>query len=520
MAYKRISPQPVVEGGTGDQSFTAYAVVAGGTTSTNPLQSIASVGTAGQLLTSNGAGALPTFQTAAATTISITGDSGGALVSGSFTFTGGTTGLTFAGAGTTETLGGTLAIANGGTNATSMAVTDGTVYYDGTRLVTTATGTAGQFLRSGGAGVAPAYATLPASSISITGDSGGALTGSAFTFTGGTTGLTFSGAGTTETLTGTLIVANGGTGRATLTNHGVLVGAGTTAITQLSVGTNGQVLLGSTAADPVFATLTSSSLTYTAGAGSLAINITAPVSIANGGTNATSMATTDGVVYYDGTRLVTTSAGTSGQILTSNGAGVAPTYQSASGSVTGPGSSTDRAIATWNGTGGAALFNNSTVKIDSSGRMTNTTQPAFHAYLSANTSNDKTGDGTTYTVIFDSTTSNVGTIYNTATGVFTVPVTGKYLLYSQVTLQNLTIAASTCVFQIAPSAGLNCNNLINPGIVANANGNCSMWNSGLFNLSASDTVTVTVRVLNTTKTIGVTGDGSSGYSTFGGYLVG
>lgn len=55
----------VEHGGTGNSSATAYAVICGGTTSTNPLQSIASVGTSGQVLTSNGAGALPTFQTAA-----------------------------------------------------------------------------------------------------------------------------------------------------------------------------------------------------------------------------------------------------------------------------------------------------------------------------------------------------------------------------------------------------------------------------------------------------------------------
>jgi hypothetical protein len=42
------------------------------------------------------------------------------------------------------------------------------------------------------------------------------------------------------------------------------------------------------------------------------------------------MATTDGVVYYDGTRLVTTAVGTATQVLTSNGAGVAPTFQAAS----------------------------------------------------------------------------------------------------------------------------------------------------------------------------------------------
>lgn len=53
----------VSDGGTGTSSVTAYAVVCGGTTSTNPLQAIASVGSSGQVLTSNGAGALPTMQT-------------------------------------------------------------------------------------------------------------------------------------------------------------------------------------------------------------------------------------------------------------------------------------------------------------------------------------------------------------------------------------------------------------------------------------------------------------------------
>lgn len=53
----------VGNGGTGRTSATAYAVVCGGTTSASALQSIASVGTSGQVLTSNGAGALPTFQT-------------------------------------------------------------------------------------------------------------------------------------------------------------------------------------------------------------------------------------------------------------------------------------------------------------------------------------------------------------------------------------------------------------------------------------------------------------------------
>ncbi len=57
---------PVTQGGTGVTSTTAYAVLCGGTTGTGPLQSIAGVGTSGQVLTSNGAGAKPTFQTPAA----------------------------------------------------------------------------------------------------------------------------------------------------------------------------------------------------------------------------------------------------------------------------------------------------------------------------------------------------------------------------------------------------------------------------------------------------------------------
>jgi len=54
----------VANGGTGATTQTAYAVLCGGTTSTGAYQSVASVGTSGQVLTSNGASALPTFQDA------------------------------------------------------------------------------------------------------------------------------------------------------------------------------------------------------------------------------------------------------------------------------------------------------------------------------------------------------------------------------------------------------------------------------------------------------------------------
>jgi len=65
----------VPNGGTGDSSLTAYAVLTGGTTSTGAVQSVSGVGTTGQVLTSNGASTLPTWQTSAASGITaLTGD--------------------------------------------------------------------------------------------------------------------------------------------------------------------------------------------------------------------------------------------------------------------------------------------------------------------------------------------------------------------------------------------------------------------------------------------------------------
>lgn len=62
---------PVADGGSGRSDATAYAVICGGTTSTAAHQSIASVGSAGQVLTSNGAGALPTFQPVGAGSVNL-----------------------------------------------------------------------------------------------------------------------------------------------------------------------------------------------------------------------------------------------------------------------------------------------------------------------------------------------------------------------------------------------------------------------------------------------------------------
>lgn len=239
--------------------------------------------------------------------------------------------------GTATPAAGVITMHGTGDVSTSAAGSTVTFHGEGVTAFIANSGTATASLNAitidGGTGIttsgAGSIVTINASgSVATTfaGDSGTA-TPSANTITmAGGNNITTSAAGSTVTysVSGT-------------TNHAVQVGNAGGSLTSLSVGTNGQVLLGSTGANPSFVTPTAGTgLSITTNATTLQYALSTPVSIANGGTNATSMTTTDGTIIFDGTRLVTTATGTSGQVLTSNGAGVAPTYQnvSASGAVT------------------------------------------------------------------------------------------------------------------------------------------------------------------------------------------
>jgi hypothetical protein len=272
----------VAGGGTGATTFTPYAVLTGGTTATGPIQSIAGVGTAGQILTSNGPSALPTFQPAATSSISITGNTGGTLTGNTFIFTGGSTGLTFAGsAGTTETLGGTLVVANGGTGATTLTA-HGVLLGEGTSAVSsTVAGTAGQLLL--GTGTDPIWVTPTA--------------GAGLTIVDSSSALSYA-------LTVPVTVANGGTGDTTLAVHSLLIGEGTGAIANTGPGTAGQIIIsGGSSADPAWVTPTAGTgLTIIDTSSALSYALTVPVTVANGGTGASTLT---GVLIGSGTSAVT-----------------------------------------------------------------------------------------------------------------------------------------------------------------------------------------------------------------------
>ena len=143
---------------------------------------------------------------------------------------------------------------------------------------------------------------------------------------------------------GTVSVAQGGTGATTLTANGVLLGNGTSAISATAVGSTGQVLVGNTGAAPSWTSLSSIGVTsFSGGTTGLtpssgttgAITLAGTLGVANGGTGATSLtsgylvkgngtsAASASVVYDDGTNvgIGTSSPGAKFQVIGSTTVG-------------------------------------------------------------------------------------------------------------------------------------------------------------------------------------------------------
>lgn len=123
---------------------------------------------------------------------------------------------------------------------------------------------AGSFLRSGGVSTAPAWSTTTWPNSAAQGDINYASAVNTFTTlvkdtnatrylgnTGASNNPAWTQINLANGVTGTLPVANGGTGAATFTAHGVLLGEATSAIVATAAMTDGQVLVGQTGADPL-----------------------------------------------------------------------------------------------------------------------------------------------------------------------------------------------------------------------------------------------------------------------------
>lgn len=215
--------------------------------------------------------------------------------------------------------------------------------------------------------------------------------------------------------------------------------------------------------------------------------------------------------------------GTAGQVLTAN-TNLPPSWQTnANGNVAGPGSSTDRAISTWNGVNGDALFDNPSTRITAAGEMTNTLQPAFLGYLAVDDTN-ATGNSAPYTL--GTTGTALTEVFDqgndfTTLGVFTAPVTGKYHIGSLLCFGALTAAMNESRCNLRTSNGVYQFGEINVGAVRTGSGlgsmdgyqlNCDV----LTEMDASDTFTVDLAIgggAGDTATVG--GSGSRRVNMYG-----
>jgi hypothetical protein len=149
----------------------------------------------------------------------------------------------------------------------------------------------------------------------------------------------------------------------------------------------------------------------------------------------------------------------------------------------------------------------------------NRKEPAtiFQAYYSA-TTGVVTGDGTVFTLDFDSTQCDTDS--NVSGGVFTVPKNGTYMLGMNLRLAGLTAAHTSCLLQIGKAGLYLDSSLINIGQLITAAGEYSASMNGILTLSAGDTITSIVTVSGSNKTVTVVSNGSGQPdSWFYGYLI-
>ncbi len=164
---------------------------------------------------------------------------------------------------------------------------------------------------------------------------------------------------------------------------------------------------------------------------------------------------------------------------------------------------------------------NTGLTVDSTGRMTNGVQPAFHAYVNSTILN-VTGNNTNYQVVFNTETYDQNSNYNNATGLFTAPVTGRYLFtytlyvtglvnHAQYFTQLVTTSLTYTLCDIQPNANI-LTSATNLSIAS-----CTI----VVAMTAGDTAFVRINVNGGTGTqvVDIFGGANDPRTNFSGYLI-
>lgn len=272
---------PVANGGTNLTAGTSGGIL--GFTATGTIASSTAL-TANALVVGGGAGAVPTVVASTGTSTTLLhGNAAGPP--------------TWSAVSLTADVTGTLPVTSGGLGIAT-GTSGGVPYFSAaTTIASSAALTANRLVLGGGAGVAPTIAaSLGTTTTVLHGNAAGAPTFGAVVLT--------------TDVSGTLPVANGGIGAATLT--GVAIGNGTSAVTAATSSTVGQILR------------TTGANTFAWGAVNLADTdaITGTLPAGNGGTSVTTTPTNGQLLIGNGTGYtLATLTGTANQIVVTGGAG-------------------------------------------------------------------------------------------------------------------------------------------------------------------------------------------------------
>lgn len=275
-------------------------------------------------------------------------------------------------------------------------------------------------------------------------------------------------------------VDDGGTGSSTLTDHGVLVGSGTSAITVLSVGGTGALLVGTVGADPAFSTSATGDFTFTRStAGERVLNID---SLDN--TTATSHA------YLE---VITGGSSGGDSYVRTNVTGVT------SHIVGLDNSDSDKFKMSRNN---VDIGTNNDFASTTAGEIIKPRQSAFGAVAANQT--DVTGDGTVYTVTFTSAEYFDQNNDFDGTSTFTAPVTGRYQFNIVITCDGIG-AQTTSQTRLVTSNRNYIPGLTDPSVVKDASNQLTMSANFFVDMDAADTAQAAVFMSGSTKTVDVLG---------------
>lgn len=149
-----------------------------------------------------------------------------------------------------------------------------------------------------------------------------------------------------------------------------------------------------------------------------------------------------------------------------------------------------------------------------SGTMVNTGQPAFGAN-NGSSRNDVTGDGTVYTLIFNSEKFDQANNFD-GTSTFTAPVSGKYHFTFSVLAGQIGSSHTQFILALVTTGGTYEMIAGNAANLRDSNSNIIVNGSATVSMNATDTATCTITISGSTKTVDI---GAGNFTYFSGFLV-